>query len=86
MMDMYESVEDEIAYLEASSRHLRAAANKGLFFANEQARDFERADALRRVADNLAAASKLDGYANHLRMFGRDYDASDYADNEEQPA
>lgn len=85
-MDMYEAVEDEISYLEASGRHLRAAANKGLYFANEQARDFERADALRRVADNLAAASKLDGYANHLRMFGRDYSVTDYADDEEPEA
>jgi len=81
-MDMYESVEDEISYLEASGRHLRAAANKGLYFANEQARDFERSDALRRVADNLRAASVLDGHANHLRMFGRDYSVADYADDE----
>lgn len=85
-MDMYECVEDEIGYLEASARHLRAAANKSLYYANEQAREFDRSDILRRVADNLTAASKLDGYANRLRMFGRDYTVEDYADDEGQPA
>lgn len=84
MTDMY-ATEDEIRYLQSGARLLRASANKSLYFAFEQARPHEQTAALRLAADNLRAADKLDGYANHLSMFGRDYYGEDYAD-ESDPA
>jgi hypothetical protein len=84
-MDVETDLNSEIEQLEYGANFLKARANSVVMasFNGEHSYDFEKEGALLGVAKSLEAADRLQGRANMLRNFGRDYDPVAFVDETE---
>jgi hypothetical protein len=84
-MDIENDLNNEIEQLEYGANFLKARANSALLavYGGEHPYDFEKEGALLGAAKSLEAADRLQGRANMLRTFGRDYDPAAFVDETE---
>lgn len=84
-MEVEADLNTEIEQLEYCANFLKARANSAVMasFNGQYTYDYEKEGALRGAATNLEASDRLQGRANMLRNFGRDYDPVAFVDETE---